>query len=275
MRKQGVSDNKDILERMGTIDKSSLVPYYYQLQEALKQEIDAGSWKPGELLPSEAELSDAFGVSRTVIRQALDVLEADAQVLRIKGKGSFVAEPKLRYETSAAGGGVRTDQLEHSAKVSRVVNVRRTMVGESLKRLLDLRADADVLELTVVQAIQDVPVSLNQLFIRTDASKSLAKVVASGSFPDLRENDADLLVQLARRYGVKASQSEVTVEATLANKFETDVLGVTLRTPMFLLSSLVRGPDGQSIGFMRAVVRCDYFRFTVQINYEPIVEPLP
>jgi GntR family transcriptional regulator len=272
MRRRGVAENKEIIERMSRIDKSSPVPYYYQLQEALKQEIDAGSWLPGELLPSEAELANGFGISRTVIRQALDVLETDAQVSRIKGKGTLVTEPKLRYEVAAAAGEWRVDRLEHVAKVSRVVNVRRTVIKGSLGKLLELSADGDVFEITVVHAIDDVAVSLNQLYLRTDASASLSAVVSSGEYPELRVDDAEILVQLARRYGVMPTRSEITVEATLANKFEADLLEVKLRTPMFLLSSLVTAVSGNPLGFMRTVMRSDYFRFSVQINHEVIAE---
>ena len=257
---------------MGGIDKSSPVPYYYQLQEALKQEIDAGTWLPGELLPSEAELANSFGISRTVIRQALDVLEADAQVARIKGKGTLVTEPKLRYEVAAAAGEWRVDGLEHVAKVSRVVNVQSTVIRGSLGKLLELHGDGEVFEITVVHAIDDVAVSINQLYLRTDASASLSALVLSGKNPELLVDDAEILVQLARRYGVTAACSELTVEATLANKFETELLDVKLRTPMFLLSSLVRAGDGNPLGFMRTVMRSDYFRFSLQIKHETIAE---
>jgi hypothetical protein len=59
------------------IDRSSPVPYYYQLQEILKEEIERGRWGPGDMLPSEAEICALFGISRTAIRKALDVLESD------------------------------------------------------------------------------------------------------------------------------------------------------------------------------------------------------
>src|SRR5438046_1912305 len=80
------------------IDRSSPVPYYYQLQEILKEEIERGRWGPGDMLPSEAEISVMFGVSRTAIRQALDVLGSDGQIYRVKGKGTIVARQKFRHE---------------------------------------------------------------------------------------------------------------------------------------------------------------------------------
>src|SRR3712207_9202739 len=83
------------------LDRSSFVPLYYQLQEVLKERIESGTWAPGDALPSEPELARRYGVSRVVVRQALAILEDDRQIVRIQGRGTFVAEPKL--DTRAGG----------------------------------------------------------------------------------------------------------------------------------------------------------------------------
>src|SRR5436189_959169 len=117
------------------IDRSSPVPYYYQLQEILKEEIEQGRWATGDLIPSEAELASMFGVSRTVIRKALDVLEADGQVYRVKGKGTLVARPKFRYEAVAAAEEWARGAPAISPTLSRVVNARQVPVGAHIGRL--------------------------------------------------------------------------------------------------------------------------------------------
>ncbi|HEX5145717.1 MAG TPA: GntR family transcriptional regulator [Conexibacter sp.] len=76
------------------IDRQSFVPLYFQLAEVLKERIEFGAWRPGHRLPSEKELIAEFGVSRTVIRPALALLESDGQLVRVKGRGTFVAQPK-------------------------------------------------------------------------------------------------------------------------------------------------------------------------------------
>ena len=77
------------------IDRGSSIPYYVQLMEALGEEIEARRWKPGDQLPPEQELCTLFGVSRTVVRQALQQLEFEGLVVRERGRGTFVAEPKI------------------------------------------------------------------------------------------------------------------------------------------------------------------------------------
>jgi DNA-binding GntR family transcriptional regulator len=76
------------------LDPSSAVPRYYQLGEILKEKLDSGTWAPGTLFPSERELQDHFEVSRSVVRPALDLLERDGAIYRVRGSGTFVASPK-------------------------------------------------------------------------------------------------------------------------------------------------------------------------------------
>lgn len=64
-----------------------------QISEALRQEIAAGVYVPGDKLPSEAQLTQAHGVSRTVIREAIAALRSDGLVEARQGAGVFVLEP--------------------------------------------------------------------------------------------------------------------------------------------------------------------------------------
>jgi GntR family transcriptional regulator len=78
------------------IDRSSPVPFYFQLAEMIEQEILHERWSTGERLPSEAEICTHFRLSRTTVRQALDRLEQGGLIRREKGRGSFVTESHRR-----------------------------------------------------------------------------------------------------------------------------------------------------------------------------------
>jgi GntR family transcriptional regulator len=94
------------------IDKENPIPYYIQLKQSLSEKIERGEWKPGEQLPSEPELCQVFDVSRTVIRQALQEMAYEGLVVRKKGKGSFVAEPKISENLAQKLTGFYQDQAE-------------------------------------------------------------------------------------------------------------------------------------------------------------------
>lgn len=77
------------------IRKSDPMPYYAQLAEILRAQIHQGRWKPGDLLPSEAQLCETYAISRTAVRQALDELVDAGLVQKEKGRGTFVSQPKV------------------------------------------------------------------------------------------------------------------------------------------------------------------------------------
>ena len=78
-----------------TLDKNVPVPLYFQLKTLILDEIKNGSYKSGELIPTENEISEMFDISRTTVRQAITELVHDGQLYRIKSKGTFVANPKV------------------------------------------------------------------------------------------------------------------------------------------------------------------------------------
>ncbi|HBD87179.1 MAG TPA: hypothetical protein DC001_07110 [Clostridiales bacterium] len=78
------------------LSMQSDIPLYSQLVSIIRRNISAGALPAGALLPSETELCRAFNVSRSTVRQAIGALEADGLVTRKQGRGTFVAEPKMR-----------------------------------------------------------------------------------------------------------------------------------------------------------------------------------
>ncbi len=77
------------------MDKSSLIPLFYQLKTLLLDQIKKGEYKIGELIPTEAELSNMFEISRTTVRQAIVELVKEGWLYRVKGKGTYVSKPKI------------------------------------------------------------------------------------------------------------------------------------------------------------------------------------
>lgn len=74
------------------IDPGSPIPIYHQLKLAIKTKIETGEFKPGERIPTEQELCERYGISRTPVRQALNEMVYEGLLIRRRGSGTFVAE---------------------------------------------------------------------------------------------------------------------------------------------------------------------------------------
>jgi GntR family transcriptional regulator len=271
----GVSEEKAVTingqSPVRHIDKNSRIPYYYQLGEILKEEIELGRWAPGELIPSEAGIAESFAVSRTVIRKALDMLEADGAVIRVKGKGTIVAQPKFHYEAVAAAGEWSRSTPVSESRLQRVVDIRDVPAGAHVGRVLKTSPTEVVFELTVVQSVGGQPASFSQIYLRKDATPALRALAGpSRDVITLTEGGPDVLAQLAANYGLLLGESLVTVEVSLATEFEADLIAIPVNAPVFLLSSVDVDTADTPVSFTRAIVRADYFRFSVGIRYPAI-----
>lgn len=80
---------------------SSKKPLYYQLKQTLLKWIEGGDYPPGSILPSEKQLQDSFGISRTTVRMALKELEQEGFLVRSPGKGDI----RRQHEGSKAARG--------------------------------------------------------------------------------------------------------------------------------------------------------------------------
>jgi GntR family transcriptional regulator len=73
------------------------IPIYYRLEKYLRDQILSGALRPGDLVAPESQLAQQFGASRMTVRQALSRLVFDGLVVRHRGRGTFVAQPRLEH----------------------------------------------------------------------------------------------------------------------------------------------------------------------------------
>ena len=71
-----------MLKKVGRIDKTVPIPLYFQLKELVLSEIKEGNYKSGDMIPTEKEISDSFGISRTTVRQAITELVQEGWLYR-------------------------------------------------------------------------------------------------------------------------------------------------------------------------------------------------
>lgn len=83
------------LDRRFVLDKHSPLPLYYQVKHAILDAIQDGTLPPGEMLPPEMSLCEAYDISRATVRQALSELVQEGYLDRQRGKGTFVMAPKI------------------------------------------------------------------------------------------------------------------------------------------------------------------------------------
>jgi len=118
-----------------TIDQASFEPVYRQLARILREQIQAGELLPGAALPSEAALSQTFGVGRDAVRDALAALRSEGLVVTTRGIGTFVREPATDVRVVRSSTGTRV-----SARVATADERQRLNLPEGTAVLVVTRS---------------------------------------------------------------------------------------------------------------------------------------
>jgi GntR family transcriptional regulator len=242
------------------LDRSSFVPLYYQLQEILKQQIESGEWLPGSPLPGEQVLARRFGVSRVVVRQALGILADDRQIERIRGVGTFVADPKLE---SRAGGLCRlVDQGPDSGVGIRILQAGLAQIEESVRTRL--RVDDDhALDLTFSVSVGQKVVAISHSFFPLAGCEWIRDSAIPGT----------VLPPSVTLGEITLGRSEISIEGSHCDRFEAAIFGVSPQEPVFLVHCLDfrrRGRSEAPIEFARVIYRSDILQFAFRL--EPLGE---
>lgn len=240
-------------------NKKSPIPLYYQLAEWIREEISAGHFMPGSQLPSERELSDRMGISRMTVRQAISYLVSEGLLVSHQGVGTFVAEPKLVHNTLNLLGFTEemTRQGEHVT--SQVLEQEVVIASRQVASHLQL-ADGDavvkdeVVKIVRLRRVNNVPILLETSFVPLALCPGLENA-------DLA--DQSLYALMAEAYQIQLQRSSQSIEVTVVNQYEQQLLGVDERMCMLLLRGVTYARNDQPVEYFKALYRGDRFKFTV------------
>lgn len=238
------------------VDPGKPVPYHVQVYQALESIIQ-NELISGDQLPGEPKLCELFGVSRTVIRQAMDHLTRDGRVVRIMGKGTYVAHTKIHEGIVARLTGFYEDMVEKGyTPVSQVLKLESLPADSNIARRLDLDVGARVIELRRLRFVNEVPIQIVSSFLPYSlCPKMLEADFAHGS----------LYAYLSEEYGLRIQKGTRTIEAVLATAEEASLLEIAKGSPLILLDSVSYLRDGTALEYYRAVHRSDCARFEVNL----------
>lgn len=116
-----------------TLDLSSPVPLYHQLQEILRAQISRKLFVPGSKLPSENELCREYGVTRPTVRQALEGLVREGLLYKHRGKGAFVTSPPSPiglFSVTGTSDAFAEKKLQVETKVVRIQRAPTCLLAE-------------------------------------------------------------------------------------------------------------------------------------------------
>ena len=210
-----------------TLDRHSVVPLYYQIQQHLLDRIRAGTLKPGKPIPSEQEISVRLRISRMTARQALKSLCDLGVTYSQRGKGTFVSAIKLEKNSRQVLSFSEEMQASGSRPRSKVLSFEVSNSSPDVADVLQLSPGEKVISLRRVRMAGTSPMGL-------EWSRLPLRVC-----PDLLQSfdpSRSLYQALSERYGVHIVAADEVAEAGLAGGEEAKLLKVPRNSPVFLFT---------------------------------------
>jgi GntR family transcriptional regulator len=224
------------------IQRDVNIPYYEQLKRLIVQQIAADGLEPGDLLPSEGELCERYGVSRTVVRQAVGDLVTEGLLQRMRGKGTFVGRPKLREQFIESTVGFFEDLTARGETVESVVlSLDLVPATAKVAKALDIDAGSQCIELSRVRSVNGEVVDLTSL---------------------------SLYRFLEEHWNMRIESGHRSLEATTAKGVVARVLELRVGSPVLYIESVGRDSRSVPVEHFQAWHRADRTRLEMDVVRE-------
>lgn len=164
------------------LDTNTFVPLYHQLKLHIEGQIRSGAWQPGDQVPSESELGGQFRVSRTTVRQALGELVNQGLLTRIQGKGTFVAQPRIRQYLNRLTGFTEDTLTRRMKPSSQLLHTGRQPATLRVASALQIAEGTLVTILKRLRFVEDLPMAVETSHLREDVCPAFdAQELGNGS----------------------------------------------------------------------------------------------
>jgi DNA-binding GntR family transcriptional regulator len=238
-----------------SIDRGSFEPPYAQLARAIRERIADGDYRPGDRLPSEAELCAAFAVSPMTVRRAIAALVAADIVFTEHGRGTFVKPPQLAAASFDLGD--LTRYLASPEVEARILEARIVTAGPRVVEKLGVEEDDRVISIKRLLLRGDEPVFYHSEYLVFDPARPLVEAeLATTALQDLFSGTT----------GSDLKYGRLTLHASAFTEREAQQLGEVPGTLAWVLEHLFYDFDDRPESWGRFVGRADRLSFTTTVG---------
>jgi len=234
------------------VDPHSPVPLYHQIYLDLRQMIQRELIEPGDMLPPELDICQAYGVGRQTVRQAIARLVDDDLVERFAGRGTFVREQQTHIQFF----------LDRSFSQQ-----MREMGLAPKSQLLDQQVSTVTLDIPILQTYQGKPCLILER-LRLGNSEPICHQISNiltERCPGIEQQDfasQSLYEALATRYHLITNRIDHVVRAVAADGYRADLLGVQEGTPLLFVGTATYLGDGELIEYSSSYYRADRYEYS-------------
>jgi GntR family transcriptional regulator len=231
-------------------------PLYSHVESVLASEITDGYLKVGDQLPTEDSLIERFEVSRITVRRAIQNLVGRGLVEIRRGKGTFVAVPKITQELTELSGFVEDMHAVGRKPTARVIGKEIVTADMAVAGQLALTKGERVVRIRRVRLADGVPLSFDETYLPLEIGK---KIITNNLKTE------PIFSLLERKYDVPLIEAEYKLEAVVAEAEVAAALRVKQGSPIFRIERTSYSTGGRPVDYEKLFYRGDLVRFVTRL----------
>jgi GntR family transcriptional regulator len=235
---------------------STRLPLYVQVEDVLVARISSGALPVGTQLPSEEELIREFGVSRTTIRVTIQNLVRQGLVEIRRGRGTFVASPRMVQELTELTGFVEDMRVLGRTPTARVLGREIVPASPIVAEKLGIPPGTAVAQIRRVRLSDGLPLSVDETYLPEELGR---RVMAD----DLANEP--IFTLLEERYDTPLVEAEYVLEAAAAEPAVATALEIPVGSPIFLIERTSYTAGHRAVDYERLHYRGDHIRFKTRL----------
>jgi len=235
--------------------KDSPFTLYYQLREDLAKKIANRDWKPGEKIPSEAELCEAYNVSRITVRKAIEDLVRSGQLIKQQGKGTFVTNVSMEHKLSKFYSFSEELARHGMTERAQVLSFDIIAATEDVSDKLSMQLNDKVYMVKRLRMADEMPYTVEISYIPYALCKGLTakNITQKGLYNSMRSLD------------VFPERIVEKIRAAVVSKADAGLMKVNPNAPAIKLERLTYY-GSLTIEYCVSIVRGDFFTYTIELK---------
>ncbi|MEN8243090.1 MAG: GntR family transcriptional regulator [Chloroflexota bacterium] len=238
------------------IDRKSAQPAYAQLADIIRQQIAEGIFRPGDQLPSEAQLCRRFGISPMTVRRSINLLIDQGVVSTAQGRGTFVKP--LELSTANFDLQELEDLFTNSSNGDiKLIDVRIVSADERAARKLGIQEGDPTIYIRRLFTRDKQPIFYHRAYLIYDPTRPIVEA----------EMDVTSLQGLfAHADNALLKRGQLNIDTALMNPEEAELLESPYPAAAFLLEHIFYDFNDHPISWGWFLFRSDHLRFSTQVG---------
>ncbi|MGJ4939490.1 GntR family transcriptional regulator [Bradyrhizobium sp. HKCCYLS1011] len=243
---------------MTQISSDARLPLYQRLRDHLAERIASHAWRPGEAIPTEAELAAAHGLSIGTVRKAIDCLVAEGILERQQGRGTYVR--RARFNSSLFRFfRFQSESGERRVPQSRILRRKEVPAPSAAASALRIPPGEPVINLSRLRLIDGVPLLAEEIWLQKSRFAAIMEI-DSGDFSDL------LYPLYEERCGQVVVSADEVLTVETANTMQARLLRLEAGAPLIVIERIAYDLERRPIEWRRSRGPADRFRYHAEIR---------